>query len=665
MAELLLSPPPMRTTTSLMATVAAMALAGCSPQGLSEVTSASGSDDTVATDVMSALQAFPHAEVWSLSRQGTPTHVFGELGKTPTMEMPTEAAMLPALTKLAPVFRLNANDLSLRRTTTDELKRRHLRYQQTRAGLEVVGGDLVVHLNEFGEIYAVSGAAHDGQALPSEPAVTAQAASDKALADTTSSGGTGLSAQMPALTYLQSTEGTLHLTWSVVVSGEREADPLKERVFVDALSGEVIERHGLIHSALNRRVYTARNGSSTPGSLLRSEGQAATGDSVADTNYDLLGQTYQCYQQLFGRDSINGSGLTLVSTVHYSSRYDNAYWDGQQMVYGDGSGSVFSSLAKSLDVTVHELTHGVTQYESNLNYVNEPGALNEGLSDIFAAICQAKQAGAVSSSTWRLAEDVYTPSNSSDAMRYMDDPAKDGQSRDYYPTRYTGSQDSGGVHLNSGIANLAFKLLVTGGTHPRGKSSVQVAGIGIEKAGKIFYRAQTTYLTSASGFQSARSATAQAAQELYGAAEVAAVHAAWSAVGAPGAPAGGSTGGGTGGSTGGTDGGTGGGTSSGTVLRNGVAITGLSGTSASQKQFTVQVPSGARNLRIQIAGGSGDADLYVKYGAAPTTTNWDYRPFIDGNSESVAPTSATAGTWYVMVRGYSSYSGLSLVASWQ
>ena len=216
------------------------------------------------------------------------------------------------------------------------------------------------------------------------------------------------------------------------------------------------------------------------------------------------------------------------------------------MVYGDGDGSTFSNLANGLDVTSHELTHAVCSRTANLAYQKESGALNEANSDILgrSAAFWGGNGSASATSSWTIGADVYTPGTSGDALRYMYDPAKDGQSADYYPTRnYSGtctpssSNDECGVHTNSGIANLFYFLLSQGGTHPRGKTTVAVTGVGITKAQQIWYRALSVYMTSTTNFQGARTATASAASDLYGGtctAEWQAVHKAWDAVGVPG-----------------------------------------------------------------------------------------------------------------------------------
>jgi hypothetical protein len=172
--------------------------------------------------------------------------------------------------------------------------------------------------------------------------------------------------------------------------------------------------------------------------------------------------------------------------------------------------------------------------------MNEPGALNEAMSDILAAVCESWRDQGVSDKTWLIGEDIFTPDTPNDGLRYMDDPTKDaplyppelGGSRDFYADRYTGSADNGGVHLNSGIPNLAFQLLVEGGSHPRGKTTFTVPGIGIEKAGAIFQHALTQgYITTNTNLAQARTATEEVADLLYPGQAKVAVGTAWAAVG--------------------------------------------------------------------------------------------------------------------------------------
>ncbi|XXF80541.1 M4 family metallopeptidase [Myxococcaceae bacterium GXIMD 01537] len=588
-------------------------------------------------DIQSALARFQEARVVG-STDGVPYYIEGRLGRVSQVSAqrarnePGDAARA-ALGDIAPAFRLSDADLSFQRATTDAQGNQHLRFQQLKDGLPVVGGQLLLHLDRDGNIFAANGSARDGEKVSTSPAVAADAALKAAVDGASAS---GARAQGPAsLVFLRPEGGReLRLAWRVRVTGERQGMPADDLVYVDAQRGGILDVHPQIHSALNRKVYSANNGSTTPGTLKRSEGQAAIGDAHVDQNYDQLGNTYNCYQTLFGRDSYDNAGAALISTVHYSSNYVNAYWDGTQMVYGDGNGVDSIELGKDLDVTVHELTHAVTDTESDLIYSGESGGLNESMSDIFAGVCESwTRSWAVDADVFMIGEDIWTPGTANDALRYMDDPAKDGASLDFY-----GDYSSGvDVHYSSGISNLVFALLSKGGTHPRGTTSLNVAAIGPEKAGRIFYKANTDLFTASTTFEQAKTYTIQAAQALgYDAATVQAVTDAWSAVGVPPPPP------------------------VTTPLSNGVAVTGLSGSSGNKKYYTLEVPAGQNSLSFELSGGTGDADLYVRNGSAPTTSAYDCRPYKSGNAEVCSFTAPAAGTWYVMVHAYSAYSALTL-----
>ncbi|MCH5585545.1 M4 family metallopeptidase [Shimazuella sp. AN120528] len=230
--------------------------------------------------------------------------------------------------------------------------------------------------------------------------------------------------------------------------------------------------------------------------------------------------TYDFYKKSFGRNSFDGKGSAIKSYVHVGDKWNNAAWDGEKMIYGDGDGKTFISLAGGLDVVAHELTHAVTQYTANLEYQGESGALNESISDIMGVM--------VDSDDWLLGEDIYTPNKPGDALRSMADPTKYNQP-DNYDDRYLGWQDNGGVHINSGINNKAAYLIAAGGTH----YDVKVVGIGRAKTKAIYYRALTNYLTPSSQFIDMRDAAIQSATDLYGAnsKEVTSVSKAYDAVG--------------------------------------------------------------------------------------------------------------------------------------
>jgi uncharacterized protein (TIGR03382 family) len=540
------------------ATLAALALAGCvSPDG-----STLGSEDRAVTS-QRALSAFSRIDRVAKADDGLPYFVRGDLGKTTgaiANLAQAERALAAALPKIGAAFGVDAADLTATKIQRDKLGMTHVRFAQSKNGLPVVGGELIVHIAADGAIRSVTGSARDAE-LTATPSILPTRAADLAVAST-ADGKSSLLAD-PELTYLLTNAGgELRLAWSAYASA---SDNLQiDRVFVDALTGSIIERHPAVHTAKNRLIRDAMGGE-YPGALngaeIGREGSPPTGDPIALAAYDNTGETWDCYNDLFDRDSYDGAGAQIKSTVHIvfptgagATTPNNAAWVYAQitpqiriatMAYGDGDGDFMGPTPNGLDVTAHELTHGVISLSANLTYNGESGALNEGYADIMAAVCEARKDGKVSAETWLVGEDIFTPATGGDALRYMADPTADadlypkelGGSRDYYPLRYTGTQDQGGVHLNSGIANLAFQLLVDGGTHPQARNTIRVPGIGIEAAGEIFYNALTTKLTMGTTFAQARTAIEESAGELYGAREAAAVGLAWAAVGVGEPPA--------------------------------------------------------------------------------------------------------------------------------
>ena len=538
------------------------------------------------------------------------------------------------------VRHLTPEDLELRKTTQDSRGRRHHRYRQTFNGLDVIGGDLVVHADAQGSIYAINGAARGN--LPAslgQHDIGPSAALTFVQADARFA---GMSMSTPRPVYLITPEGATFKTYEIVAEGKRAEAPVRDKVYVDVDSGTVVGVHPQIHFGLNRNAYSANNGTSLPGTLRRSEGQLETSDSDVNAAYDGTGDTYNAYRNFWNRDSYDNAGATLRSTVHYSVNYCNAFWNGSQMVYGDGNiAQGCLPLARSVDLTAHELTHAVTENESGLIYSGESGGLNEAMSDIFGAFTQAWVDGgrtgalAVSADTWTVSEDVLPP-----ALRWMNDPAMDGVSRDLWDSG-AGNVD---VHYSSGIANLAFYLLSQGGPHPRGKTTIVVTGIGMEKAIRLFYALNVNYLTPSSNFRAAASASMTAATDLgFTRGERNSVADAWRAVGV--IPSGGP------------------GPRGDIVLTNNVPVTALSGESGSEKYFKIDVPAGQR-LGFRLSGGSGDADMYVRFGTRPTLTTYNCRPYLNGNNETCTINATSAGTYYVLLHGYSAYSNTSLVASY-
>jgi vibriolysin len=637
---------PMRRAIFSLALAAA--LSACAPANDS-FTDESNKDDQQ-QDITAAMAALPSVEVVRSTYDGVPTLLRGELGKAvpPAIADPANAdgALRPVMARVLAPFRLKTQNVTFKQHRDDEKGNRHYRYKQTVNGLDVIGGDLVVHVDASGSVYSVNGTARGDfpSALGSKDigasAALARVSADKRFGRN--------AATAPRAVYLLTPNGGMHKAYETVVAGERGRDPFRDRVYVDVDTGEIVAVHPTIYFAESRKVYSANNGSTIPGTLKRSEGGAATGDQSVDAAYDGTGATYEAYKAFWNRDSYNNAGATLISTVHYSTNYCNAYWNGTQMVYGDGDSTQgCAPLALAQDVTAHELTHAVTENESNLTYSGESGGLNEAMSDIFGEFVEAYVDGgktgtlAVSANTWLVGEKVLPP-----ALRYMNDPAKDGSSLDYW-TSSAGNVD---VHYSSGIANLAFYLMSQGGTHPRGKSTVSVTGIGMTKAIKVFYSANTNYLTSSSNFLAARDACLTAAGALgLTQAEKDGVQNAWAAVGV-GAAVGG--GGGGGGGTGDV------------TLTSGVAKTSLSGATGAQAFYVIAVPAGQTSLTVTMSGGTGDADMYVQSGSHPTLTTYACRPYVSGNAETCTFTNPAAANWYVMLNGYTAYSGVSLTATY-
>ncbi|GAA4229508.1 M4 family metallopeptidase [Actinomadura meridiana] len=284
----------------------------------------------------------------------------------------------------------------------------------------------------------------------------------------------------------------------------------------------------------NRTIHDALHREQLPGRTVRAEGAPATGDKVVDQAYDWLGATFDFYEAAYRRNSIDGAGLRMISTVHYGDKYDNAFWNGEQMVYGDGDGVVFTEFTGPLDVTGHELTHGVTQYTANLEYYGQPGALNESVSDVFGSLIKQWHLGQTADrADWLIGQGLLAEGIHGIALRSMKEPGtayddpqlgKDPQPghMDHYVDTY---RDNGGVHINSGIPNHAFYLAATA-----------IGGNAWEKAGRIWYDTLTGgSLAADTDFAGFAAATVQTATRLHGAdaTETEAVKQAWTGVGVP------------------------------------------------------------------------------------------------------------------------------------
>ena len=312
-----------------------------------------------------------------------------------------------------------------------------------------------------------------------------------------------------------------------------------------------------------------------------------------------------------------GKALTfqLVMRTHYSSNYENAFWDGTQMSFGDGA-STFYPLVNA-DVSGHEVSHGYTEQNSNLTYSGQSGGINEAFSDMGGEATEYYWQG---SNDFLVGKEIFK--SASGALRYMCTPTQDGGSIDN-AANYTSSMD---VHYSSGVYNKAFCLLA------------KTSGWDTPKAFKTFARANALYWTASSTFNTAACGVETAATDLgYTKADVTA---AFTAVGV------GCAGGGGGGGT--------------TALTKGVTVTGIGASTGAYVKYTLAVPAGATNVTFTMSGGTGDADMYVKFGSAPTDSSYDCRPYKSGNAETCTFATGQAGTYYVNVKAYSTFSGVSL-----
>ena len=279
------------------------------------------------------------------------------------------------------------------------------------------------------------------------------------------------------------------------------------------------------------RVYDVNHGSDSdlPGTLIASPSKSR--DKEVKEAYQGALATYTFYQDIYGRNSIDDRGMCIDSSVHFETGYDNAGWDGKQMIYGDGDGVYFNRFTISIDVIGHELTHGVTEYEAALEYHDQPGALNESMSDVFGTLVkQWKAKETVEEADWLIGEGLFTKKVKGKALRSMaapgtayDDPnlGKDPQPADMKHYVKT-TEDEGGVHINSGIPNHAFYLL-----------AMELGGYAWERAGKIWYIALRDAIRPTNSFATAAKRTYQVAGVLFGAGseEQEAVKTAWSGVG--------------------------------------------------------------------------------------------------------------------------------------
>ena len=379
----------------------------------------------------------------------------------------------------------------------DPLGMRHVTLKQVHRGIDVYGAQATVHLSRDGRrVLALTNSTIPGVSVAiTRPRTDVGAA--LRVARRRMPGGNLVSSSLVIYPGPER-QSSARLAWLVEL--QDDALPARRAYVVGARNGRILDVLDRLYTGRDRRTHTAGHKPDLPGMLRRAEGDAPVGDQDVDRVHDYAGETYDYFAETHGRDSYDNLGATVSSTVHYRTDYQNAFWDGLQMVYGDG----FTVK----DVVAHEMTHAVTQYSANLEYRWQSGALNESFSDIFGAM--------VDRDDWLIGNGLpHGP------IRNMADPTEfndPGHANDFR----TICGDNEGVHTNSGIHNKAF---------------VGVAeAIGKERAERVFYRALTVYLGPQSSFEDARSAALQSATDLFGegGAEFKAVDSGFAAVGIDG-----------------------------------------------------------------------------------------------------------------------------------
>jgi Zn-dependent metalloprotease len=414
-----------------------------------------------------------------------------------------------------------ASELRLMKERQVDHSRSFVRFQQISQGVPVMGGEIIVQLDPRGNVLSANGEALPSPAVDVTPKVAAESARQRALEKVAGiysvDASTLVSSQPELWIFNQALLGgkgprVTSLVWRMDVTSS-ELEPIRELILIEAHLGFVALHFNQVDTAKNRIIYDNNNNPllGLPGSgPVRTEGGPPSGVTDVNKAYDYAGVTYDFYFNTHGRDSIDNAGLNLISTVRYCPNvsncpYQNAFWNGTQMVYGDG-------FASADDVVAHELTHGVTENESHLFYYYQSGAINEALSDIWGEIIDLTnvESGDTPGNRWLMGEDL-----SIGAIRSMSDPTIFGDPDKMTSAFYTcdpSETDGGGVHTNSGVANKAAYLMVDGATF-NGKT---VTGMGLTKTAKIWYEAQTNLISSASDYNDLYDALQQACTNLIG-----------------------------------------------------------------------------------------------------------------------------------------------------
>ncbi len=560
-------------------------------------------------------------------------------------------------------------DSSLQQLTSRQDKdgSMNYRYQQSFRGLPVWGEHVVVSDDADGEAKVLFGrlVSNIADDIPegTTAAISAKAASAgaKAVSLGKREASMVIERETNQLMIFVDDNNVAHLSYvvSFFADSAKGGTPTRPFVIIDALDGSVLKQwEGLAHATVgtgpggnsktgqyewgsggkygfldvtqsgtscsmnNSDVKTVNLNGATTGSTAwsyvcpRNTTKAINGAFAPLNDAHYFGGVIQgMYRAYVGRAALT---FQLVMRTHYSSNYENAFWDGSQMSFGDGANTFYPLV--SVDVAGHEVSHGFTEQNSNLTYSGQSGGMNEAFSDMGGEATEFFWKG---SNDFLVGPEIFKGAGS---LRYMNNPPLDGRSIDN-AANFTSSLD---VHLSSGVYNKAFYLLATkpGWTTPN--------------AFKAFARANDLYWTPSSTFNTGACGVETAATDLgYIKADVTAAFASVGVSCATTTPP----------TTGG-------------ALTNGVAKTGVAAATGATVDYTLVVPAGASALKFVMAGGTGDADMYVKFGSAPTDTVYDCRPYASGNAETCTIATAQAGTYYVRLKAYAAFSGVSLTASY-
>jgi len=434
--------------------------------------------------------------------------------------LPQQSA-LSHLQEYGPLFGLRdpANELRTVKTQDNPDGRFTVRFQQMHQGVPVIAGEIMVGMDRNGKLLYMGGGVSPSPKVATQPVLTeaeARAGAVAAVAKWYGVSASSLTAPQAELSVydprlLKPTTLPAHLVWRTEVTNVGLVT-IREFVLVDAIMGGISLHFNQIENAKNRLTYDGNSTTTLPGTLVCNESNPTCTGQIADavSAHKYAGDTYDFYLSRHGRDSLNGLGMTLISTVRHCEAgapcpFQNAFWNGTQMAYGAG-------YSAADDVVGHELTHGVTQFTSNLFSYYQSGAINESLSDVWGEfIDQTNGSGTDTPAVkWLMGEDVPgTPGG----FRNMANPPAFGDPDTMTSLNYfTGPEDNGGVHQNTGINNKAAFLMTDGGAF-NGKT---VVGLGIDKVAKIYYEAQTNLLTSGSNYADLYNYLFQACNNLIG-----------------------------------------------------------------------------------------------------------------------------------------------------